>query len=203
MRTIILITLFFMSFGCSKPQSSDFTNLKDGDIIFHTSTSSQSKMLKEVTNSELTHVGIIFFKDGKPFVIEAVQPVKITPLQSFINRGENSEYKIMRPNFNLSNDDKKKMYSYAKKQLGKNYDSKFQWSDNKMYCSELVWKIYKEIGVELCEVKQFSDYDLDNSLAVSAINKRYKNSNFNLSEKVVAPSDLFNSDKLKVIVDTY
>jgi hypothetical protein len=109
----------------------------------------------------------------------------------------------MRPNFNLSNDDKKKMYSYAKKQLGKNYDSKFQWSDNKMYCSELVWKIYKEIGVELCEVKQFSDYDLDNSLAVSAINKRYKNSNFNLSEKVVAPSDLFNSDKLKVIVDTY
>ena len=203
MKSLTLISLFLISLGCVKTQNIDFNNLKDGDIIFHTSKSSQSSMLKKVTNSNLTHVGMIFSNKGELFVYEAIQPVKITSLKSFIKRGQDSKYKVMRPKFELSNEDKKKMFSYAKKQLGKNYDSKFQWSDNKMYCSELVWKIYKEIGVELCETKKFSDYNLSNSLASTAINKRYKNTKFNLSEKVVAPSDLFESSKLKVIIDTY
>jgi hypothetical protein len=72
-----------------------------------------------------------------------------------------------------------------------------------MYCSELVWKIYKSAGYELCDVKKFSDYNLDNDLAKSAINNRYKNTKFNISESVVAPSDLYDSNKLSTIVDTY
>jgi hypothetical protein len=27
---------------------------------------------------------------------------------------------------------------------GKNYDMTFEWSDNNIYCSELIWKVYQE-----------------------------------------------------------
>ena len=202
-NSILLIIIMITIFVCNKNKSQDLSQLKDGDIIFHTSQSKQSKMIEEVTDSKLTHVGVIFFKDNKPYVIEAVSPVKITPIKSFISRGLNSDYKVMRPNFELTNKDKETMYSYAKSQLNKSYDLKFQWSDNKMYCSELVWKIYKNAGVELCETKTFSDYDMDGDLAKSAIKNRYKNSSIDFSEKVVTPSDLSESDKLVTIIDTY
>lgn len=35
-----------------------------------------------------------------------------------------------------------KMKSIGAGYKGKHYDTLFQWSDNKMYCSELIWKRY-------------------------------------------------------------
>ncbi len=33
---------------------------------------------------------------------------------------------------------------------GKSYDLYFEWTDETIYCSELVWKIYKEaLGIEI------------------------------------------------------
>ena len=36
------------------------------------------------------------------------------------------------------------MKTIGRKYLGRDYDLRFEWSDDKIYCSELVWKIYKE-----------------------------------------------------------
>jgi len=33
-------------------------------------------------------MGIVYVSDGEPLVFEAVQPVKLTPLQAWIERGE-------------------------------------------------------------------------------------------------------------------
>jgi uncharacterized protein YycO len=207
MKTIIKTitiasTVLLSSISCSfktKPES-----FKDGDIIFHTSKSQQSKMLKSATGSNLTHVGVIFYKNGLPYVIEAVQPVKVTSLNSFINRGENAKYKVMRYETELTNEDKNKMISWGKKQLGKPYDIKFQWGDNTMYCSELVWKMYKNAGIELCETKKFSDFNLTNEKVRQAIKSRFKNKNeFSLNEVVVAPVDIYNSDKLNLIYSNF
>ena len=186
----ILVTLFFTN--CS---SQDF---KDGDIIFHTSKSSQSKMLQIATNSNITHVGVIFFKSGKPYVFEAVNPVKITPLQQFINRGVGSKYSIKRTKTPITSSELKIMMEYGKRQLGKPYDSKFQWSDSKIYCSELVWKIYHYAGIRLCDIKTFSEFNLNRPIVKKAIQSRYKGK-FNINESVVAPIDLYNSDRLKTV----
>lgn len=44
----------------------------------------------------------------------------------------------------------KKMKKVGEKYIGKDYDLYFEWSDSRIYCSELVWKIYKEsIGLEI------------------------------------------------------
>lgn len=198
MNKLILLLVCIFSISCTQSSQS----FKDGDIIFQTSKSSQSEMLKMVTKSDLTHCGIIFHKNGQAFVFEAIQPVKVTPLKEWINRGKNSKYTVTRLKYDLSERAKKEMLIYAKKQLGKNYDLKFQWSENKMYCSELVWKIYNSAGFTLSTPKKFNDYDLSSESAKRAIKHRY-GSNINLNESVVSPVDLYESSITEVIYSNY
>ena len=70
--------------------------LLNGDIIFQTSRSSQSKAIQLATKSKYSHMGIIYQTDGKYYVYEAVQPVKLTKLDDWIKRGENSHYVVKR-----------------------------------------------------------------------------------------------------------
>jgi uncharacterized protein YycO len=198
MKKLIILLTCILSISCNQSTQA----FKDGDIIFQTSKSSQSEILKIVTKSNLTHCGIIFHKNGKPFVFEAVQPVKVTPLKEWINRGKDSKYSVTRLTYDLSESAKKDMLTYAKKQLGKSYDLKFQWSENKMYCSELVWKIYNSAGFTLSYPKKFSDYDLSSESAKTTIKHRY-NGNLNLNENVVSPVDLYNSNITEVIYSNY
>jgi len=177
-------------------------NFRNGDIIFHTSKSSQSKMIQIVTNSKLTHCGIIFYMKGKPYVFEAIQPVKITPLQQWINRGVDGKFIVSRVKNQLTNEQISNMFNYAKTQIGKDYDNKFQWSDKKMYCSELVYKVFVAGDRFIGESKKFSDYNLNNNTVKLAIKKRYGNS-INLNEMVVTPADIYNSPEIKVIYNNY
>lgn len=70
------------------------STLRDGDIIFHRSTSRQAVAIAAATHSDYTHVGLVFFDHGKPFVYEAVQPVKRTPLKEWITRGERQQFVV-------------------------------------------------------------------------------------------------------------
>ena len=109
MKNIITLILSFITLiGCYNDD-----NFKNGDVIFHTSKSSQSKMIQDVTKSKYSHVGIIYIKDDETYVMEAVQPVKVTPLDVFIERGVGSEYMVMRYKGNLSEKDLNKMYEYG------------------------------------------------------------------------------------------
>jgi hypothetical protein len=175
---------------------------KNGDIIFQTSKSSQSKMIQIITESKLTHCGIIFYQNGKPYVFEAVQPVKITPLQKWISRGFNEKYIVSRVKLPLTNNQLKEMYGYSKSLLGKNYDIKFEWSDKNMYCSELVYKVFVAGDRFIGRAKKFSDYNLNNKIVKDAIKRRYGDS-INLNEMVITPVDIYQSSELNTIYDNY
>lgn len=192
--TLLLSLMVFVS--CSSQK------FLDGDIIFQTSKSSQSGMIQNITGSKLSHCGIIFLQNNKPYVFEAVNPVKITPLNQWINRGVGGKYKVVRLKYVLQDNHKKTMMNYAKKQIGKSYDSKFEWSENKMYCSELVWKIYNSTGYTLSDPKMFSDYDLSSNLVKNEIKKRYGTS-INPKEKIVSPVDLYNSPIVRTVYSNY
>ena len=58
--------------------TTDPASLRDGDIIFHRSTSAQADALERALDSPYTHMGLIFVDGGAPFVYEAVGPVKRT-----------------------------------------------------------------------------------------------------------------------------
>ena len=175
---------------------------QNGDIIFQTSRSDQSKAIQLATQSKYSHMGIIYENDGQFYVYEAVQPVKLTPLEEWINRGESRHYVIKR----LANAEQVltpatlvKMKSIGERFKGKNYDIYFEWSDEKIYCSELVWKIYKEAtGIEIGQLEQLSGFDLTNDIVRQKMKERYGN-NIPMNEKVISPAAMFNSEKLITI----
>ncbi|WP_196887593.1 YiiX family permuted papain-like enzyme [Aureivirga sp. CE67] len=179
-------------------------NIQDGDIIFHTSKSEQSKAIQLATNSKYSHVGIIFKNNNHFFVYEAVQPVKITPLQEWINRGVNKHYVIKRLlSFKnpLNEENLLKLKNSGKKYLGKPYDSYFEWSDERIYCSELVWKMYKDaLGIEIGKLEKLSDFDLNNPIVKKKLKERYGNK-IPMNEKVISPASIFNSNLLVTIIE--
>jgi hypothetical protein len=178
------------------------SSIQNGDIIFQTSKSSQSKAIQLATKSKYSHMGIIYENGGKYFVYEAVQPVKMTPLTEWINRGENGHYVIKR----LTNADEvltssvlTQMKKTGEQFKGKSYDIYFEWSDDRIYCSELVWKMYKEAtGIEIGKLEQLSDFDLSNEIVKAKMIERYGD-NIPMDEKVISPAAMFNSNKLITI----
>lgn len=221
-KYIFPIVTFLLSFGCalfvamkvfpnnpfsgSKTESKSANKIHDGDLIFQTSESKQCEAVRIATNSKFSHCGIILFVNGGEFVLEAVQPVKITPLEEWITHGKEHKYVIKRlknAETLLTEETLDKMKAYGKQFLGKEYDAYFEWTDTRIYCSELVWKIYKNgAGIELSKLKQLKDFNLSDERVEKIVKERYGN-DIPFDEKVVAPSDLVDSSLLKTVIDTY
>jgi hypothetical protein len=176
-------------------------NIKNGDIIFQTSLSSQSKAIQLATNSPYSHCGIIY-KDGSDFyVFEAVQPVKMTPLQKWIDRGKDGRYVIkrLREISILTPETLIKMKNVGQQFSGKDYDLTFEWSDKKMYCSELVWKIYKRgAGIEIGKPERLSDFNLENAAVKQKMKERYGD-HIPKNEMIISPKAIFDSNLLETV----
>lgn len=176
--------------------------LQNGDIIFQTSKSGQSKAIQLATHSEYSHMGIIYQEGNRFLVYEAVQPVKLTPLKEWIKRGAGEHYVIKR----LKNADEvltesvlANMKATGEEFNGKPYDIYFEWSDERIYCSELVWKIYKQgAGVEIGQLESLSDFDLSSEVVQAKMKERY-GANIPSDERVIAPAVMFNSDLLVTV----
>ena len=142
---------------------------------------------------------MIFIINNKYFVFEAVQPVKYTPLNEWISRGENGKFVIKR----LKNAKEvitsvalSKMKKVCEQFNSKNYDLTFEWSDDKIYCSELIWKIYKRAtNVEIGKLSKLSDFDLSNVAVKKKMKERYGDK-IPLNETVISPGDIYNSELL-------
>lgn len=88
------------------------------------------------------------------------------------------------------------MKRLGKQYLGKPYDCYFQWSDSKMYCSELVWKLYDEAGIQIGQLQQLGSFNLSETEVRQKLEKRF-GSDIPMDEKVISPSAMFESGKLK------
>jgi len=176
--------------------------LQNGDLIFHTSRSNQSQAIQIATNSKYSHMGIIYQEGNDFFVYEAIQPVKMTNLKDWINRGVNGNYVVKRlknSNEILTDEGIEKMKLVGKKYLGKDYDLLFEWSDDKIYCSELAWKIYKEaFNIEIGTLEKIKDFDLSNKTVQQKVKERYGN-NIPTDELVITPDRMFNAKNLITI----
>src|SRR6187455_195223 len=72
------------------------STLRDGDLVFQESTSGQSEMVRVLTGSRWTHMGVVFQEPAGPIVLEAVSPVRKTPLERWIDRGRRRHYVVKR-----------------------------------------------------------------------------------------------------------
>jgi hypothetical protein len=179
--------------------------IQDGDIIFQTSQSGQSKAIQLATHSKYSHCGMIFGLDsGKGchyYVLEAVQPVKWTPLYAWIARGEGGHYVIKRSHTDpmLPPPMLQELKTVGEQYLGKNYDVYFGWGDDKMYCSELIWKVYHRVtGLEFGHLQQLKDFDLSSEPVRKKMKERYGD-HIPLNDTVISPSSIFDSELLVTV----
>jgi hypothetical protein len=93
----------------------------------------------------------------------------------------------------------KKLWQAASKFEGKPYDSYFKWSEKRIYCSELVWKIYdRGIGIRVGRLQKVRDLDLSDPVVKAKIKERYGNK-VPLGEIVISPGEMFSSDLLVTV----
>jgi uncharacterized protein YycO len=179
--------------------AADAADLRDGDIIFHTSRSAQSLAIQRATHSPYSHVGVIIFRDGKPYVFEAISTVQYTPLSRWTARGEGGRFVVKRLKRALTETEKAKLRTAARVYEGKPYDLYFEWSDQRIYCSELVWKIYdRALGVKLGELQKLREFDLTDPAVRAKMRERY-DTKVPLDEPVISPGAQFDSPLLETL----
>lgn len=177
-------------------------DLQEGDILFQETGSEQGKAIKLATKSRYTHAGIAFSYNGQMMILEAVGPVKKTSIQDFIKRGKNGHYVVKRLKNRETQLTKEKISELKKngeKYLGLPYDIYFGWKDDRIYCTELIWKMYKEVlGIELGRLGKLKDFDLSSLSVRYLMFKRY-GLNVPYNESVIAPSTMFDSKELETV----
>ena len=172
-------------------QTEPIKEVREGDVIFQTSQSQQSPLIQIATRSKISHCGIIVMRNGKPYVLETLKTLVVTPLDKFIARGEGKRYWLKRS-------DKENIKIKYNSYLGNPYDLAFKFDNGKFYCSELIYDIYKnQLGIELCKPKKVGDYLILGTDQLPQIEKAMKKRGITKEQYAVAPIDIFESDYLE------
>ncbi len=147
--------------------------LRPGDILFQDSDcGSFCEAIEKVTfgvgGSKFSHVGMVIPKESGQFVvIEAISVgVVETPLDSFFNRSfdENHNSKVvvgrMKDEYQGLIPD---AVAFAKTKIGAEYDEVFDISNEKYYCSELLYESFKHAnkGESIFELRAMTYKDPD------------------------------------------
>ena len=180
MRWFLFVIMALMAISCNN--NVDVNALQEGDIVFIESQSSQSPYIKMGTMSKWTHCGVVVDTPDGMKVLEASKTVRLTPFNSFIGRARNENWCVRRPKQKLS-----EPISY-KKYLGQAYDLEFKFDNGKMYCSELVWLIYKDQGIELCKPRKVSSFLMTR---LPKVKRLMEKRNIRMDQKAVAPVDIY------------
>jgi hypothetical protein len=149
-------------------------------------------------------MGIVYLRDGKPFIFEAVQPVKLTPLSDWIARGEGGRFvakRLRSAQSVLKPKTLRKMVAVGEGFLGRDYDLYFEWSDDRIYCSELVWKVFdRGAGIDIGKLQTMGDFNLSNPVVKEKLHERF-GENVPIMETVISPAAMFASPLLKTVYE--
>ena len=191
-RLVWLGTLIGVAEGTQPPEVA----LQNGDVVLQASTSERSALIRKASRSPYSHVGVVERAKNGVFVLEAVQPVSRTPLAAWVKRGEGAWVTVLRPK-GLDAAARNRVVAAAKKELGKPYDARYRWDDERLYCSELVVKAFARgaglsVGKqELVNTLQLSEEELALAakLGVSA------------SQSLVTPASLAEDESFEVLAE--
>lgn len=203
-RRVICVLVIFCASACGgEGVNGAGWGLKEGDVLFQTSRSAQSQAIQLATHSRWSHVGVLFQEKGSWMVLEGVQPVRFTPLNDWIHRGMGGHVVVKRLKDRERSMDEARlacMRRVGTRFLGRSYDLTFEWDDRRIYCSELVWKIYKEgADIELGTLQKLKDFNLSHPVVRKKMRERY-GSSIPMDEPVISPQSLFESPLLITVV---
>lgn len=180
--------------------------LRNGDLIFQTSRSGQSMAIQLATRSPWSHCGIVYVRDGDYYVYEASGKVKLSPLKRFIKKGDGRRFAVKRlraADSLLTPENQKKLKAEGERFEGRPYDSFFGWADDRIYCSELIYKIYlNALGLRIGVTRKLRDFDLAHPAVAAKMKERYGAAP-PLEEVVIAPSDMYLDSSLVTVYSNF
>lgn len=178
------------------------STLREGDLIFQASRSTQSRAIQLATHSPYSHCGLLLQQGGQWQVLEAVQPVRLTPLARWVARGQGGHFVVKRlrdANRVLTPAAVTRLRAAGQPLLGRPYDLAFSWSDERLYCSELLWKLYdRGLHRQLGSLQRLRDFDLRHPAVQAKLHERY-GPRLPLNEPVISPAAIFASPALVVV----
>ncbi|CAB3635788.1 YiiX family permuted papain-like enzyme [Achromobacter pestifer] len=178
-------------------------DVQTGDLVFQQSRSAQSLAIQQATHSPYSHMGMIVTRQGLPYVLEAAARVSYTPLDQWVAQGERGHYvvKRLRDAALLTPVVREQLAATGATYVGKPYDLVFGWSDDKIYCSELVWKIYQRtLGLEIGALAPLKRFDLSSPAVQAKMQERY-GKNIPWDEPIISPAAMYESDMLATVSD--
>jgi len=173
----------------------------EGDILFQSLPNPAGMDLVDAiegsTNSPYSHCGMVFQEGGDWKVIEAIGPVKITPLKEYVSRGRGGKVWAYR----LDESDRKHVpaaLAAMRDDLGKPYDPRYRFDDDAIYCSELIWRGWKSAtGKELGTAVTLGSLNWKPyQPVIEAIEGR---GNLPLDRKMITPRDLAKAKELNLV----
>ena len=179
MKKLLLILLVLLCGSCRR--GGDLSSLREGDIIFIETKSFQSKFVKLGMMSIWSHCGIAVDTHEGVQIMEADTTVRILPVERFIDKSVGGKYIIKRPKHQLTQPINKDKW------LGRWYDLKFDFDNEEVYCSELVWLIYKEQDIELCPACKINSHFM---VRFAALQRALEERGISPEQYAVAPCDL-------------
>ena len=134
---VFLVTLSLV--GCRAVESSPYQP-QHGDIVFQSLPhNTVIDAIEGCTNSPYSHCGIVVNRAEGWFVLEAIGPVQEKPLNRWIVQGRDRRFAVHR----LKPEFRKRipgMIAASERFMGKPYDIQYELDDDKIYCSELIYK---------------------------------------------------------------
>ncbi len=187
---IVLRTAFSMAGTDYRPQH--------GDVIFQMLANSRlMEMIAGTTGSDYTHCGIVEYRYGNWWVIEAVGPVRSIRMESWIKRGRDKGFAVYRLK-NTEDAAINKFIAAANTYLGRPYDIRYRFDDEYIYCSELVFKAYRTAtGDDLGEIVQLKD--LNWQPYTNLIRELEMGGPVPLERKIITPLHLAQAEQLEFV----
>jgi len=170
----------------------------DGDLVFQSLPHCPLvDAIESATESPYSHCGIVVRTDDDWMVLEAISPVKETPLFEWISRGRECWFEVYR--LKLTREQIADVIAAGREHLGKPYDGRYRMDDESIYCSELLWKAYKTVtNKELAPLVRLGDLNWQGSETVI---REQEDGDPPLDRLMITPAAIVRSDNVKAAGD--
>jgi hypothetical protein len=176
---------------------------KAGDFVFQ--SLSHNPLIDSIegsTGSPFSHCGIVRQRDtpkrhgDRWAVIEAIGPVKETPLSWWIAQGRGSAYAVFRLRAPLS-EKVPAIIAAAERYKGRPYDIHYDMDDGKIYCSELLYKAVRDAtGRKLGKIRKLGEL---NWRPYEQVIRGIESGGLPLEREMITPRDFTEAPELQEV----
>lgn len=198
MKHSLLLTICLFLTGCASANARTSYSPQEGDILFQSLPHMPViDAIEGCTRSPYSHCGIVTNKGGTWQVLEAIGPVKLTRLDRWIGQGRDEAFAVCRlkacfqPKVGA-------MIAAAEKFIGLPYDIQYELDDEKIYCSELIYKGFKAAtGQSLGKIVKLGELDWKPHVQVI---RAIAGDPIPLEREIITPRDLAKAEQLEEVL---